>query len=236
MHTIFSIRATPRPALTPRPPADPGPGPGRGTEGGGPRARGARDGDGSAPAPKIQKKFAIHHDVAILSHVTPWRIIHAVANCHQVTDVTTWRTVTTWIQWVGMIRTLQCKVCGHEWVPAGEKDPERCANKACRSVKWRDGVDRRSDRAKTGQGNANDTENNPVAVTTPAPAPPKVEASVVAEKPQKNSALREPSGEPVPVGPAVVRGKGGRVYGPATKVGPAKTEADTREYDTEFFD
>lgn len=31
---------------------------------------------------------------------------------------------------------FKCDACGHEWIPDGERKPERCPDRKCRSRKW----------------------------------------------------------------------------------------------------
>ena len=36
------------------------------------------------------------------------------------------------------VKVLECDVCGHRWLPKGEKEPERCPVRSCWSRRWND--------------------------------------------------------------------------------------------------
>lgn len=35
-----------------------------------------------------------------------------------------------------VIHKLECQMCGHEWWPRGKKEPRRCVNPECKSMRW----------------------------------------------------------------------------------------------------
>lgn len=49
---------------------------------------------------------------------------------------------------------LKCVICGFQWKAQLGIDPKRCASKACRSLRWKDGADGRR-KVSTTEINAN---------------------------------------------------------------------------------
>jgi hypothetical protein len=37
---------------------------------------------------------------------------------------------------LGKRRLCPCQICGYTWLAQANSDPRRCANKACRSMRW----------------------------------------------------------------------------------------------------
>ena len=48
-------------------------------------------------------------------------------------EVYAWYDVPMSVTWA---RVSECDVCGHKWLPEGDKLPDRCPSRSCRSTKW----------------------------------------------------------------------------------------------------